>query len=104
MEFRAARKKYDVLYAGNFDGILKREKHAFLSAFFGRHIEQIFAFINHFALRDFVFFTARQHLRQRAFAGAVEAHNRVRFSGINRQIDAAQNLCLFDSRVQITNF
>ena len=49
-------------------------------------------------------FAARQHLRQRALARPVGAHDGVHFAGIHREIDALENFAIANRGVQIFNF
>ena len=68
--------------AGNLDGILKRQEHAFAGGVFGLHRQQVLAVEEDFAAGDVVALAARQHLRQRALARAVRAHDGVDFAGV----------------------
>ncbi len=74
--------------ARNLHRILEREEDARLRALFGRHREKILAVVRHGAAGDLVRRIARQHLRERALAGAVRAHDGVDFAGFDGEIDA----------------
>src|SRR3569623_838798 len=58
----------DVAAPGNFDRILKREEDTGTRALLGRQRQQILALINHFAVGDFIAFTARQHVGEGGLA------------------------------------
>src|SRR3569623_1032728 len=58
----------DVADAGNFDRILKREEDAGARALLGRQRQQILVLVYHFAVGDFIPFTARQHIGERGLA------------------------------------
>ena len=90
--------------AGDLDGILERQKNAFARAIFGRHGQQVLAAIDHLAAGDDVQLAPCQHLRQRAFAGAVRPHDGVDLAGINGEIDALQNFPIANRGVQILDF
>ena len=89
---------------GNLDRILKGQKHAFAGGLFRLHVQQIFAVEEHFALGHVVGFAARQHLRQRALARSVRAHDGMHFAGIDRQVNALENFVAIDLGVQILDF
>ena len=75
--------KHRVADARNFDGILKREKHALLCALLGSKRQQIFTKVGDFAFSDFVSRMSRQHLRERAFARTIRTHDGVNFSRLH---------------------
>ena len=45
----------------------------------------------------------RQYLRQRALARSIRSHDRMDFAGIDRKVDAFQNLVTTDFHVQVAN-
>ena len=90
--------------AGNLHRVLKRQEDAVARAVFGRQFQQIFAVVDNLAAGHRVQFAARQHLRQRALAGAVRAHDGVHFAGIHGEVDALQNFAIANRGVQIFNF
>ena len=47
---------------------------------------------------------AGQHLRQRALAGAVRTHDGVHLAGVDREIDALEDLLVAGARVKVSDF
>ena len=90
-----------VVHARNFDRVLKGHEHALARARFGIHREQVPTVVQDRALSDLIFGVSRQHASQCALAGTVRSHDRVDFSGIDRQIDPAKNLPVPASHVQV---
>ena len=56
------------------------------------------------AAGDFVGVAPGQDIRQRAFPGAVQPHDRMDLAGVDRQVDALQYLFLVHPRLQVFNF
>src|SRR5579863_8445383 len=94
-------KEIGVADARNFDRILKREEQPFASGFFRLHGQQILAVEGDFAAGDVVGFATGKYLRKGAFPGAVRAHDRVDFTGIQLKVDAAKDLAVFNPDLQV---
>src|ERR1700734_3046276 len=77
---------------------------AFTGGVLGLHREQILAVEKHLAAGDVIAFAPREHLRKRALAGAVGSHDGMHFARFEREIDALENLAIFDSDPQIFDF
>ena len=75
-----------------------------MGALFRLHLEEILTLISNRATGDFVRRIPREHLRQRALAGAVWPHYRVHLPDIQREVDAAQNRLVADRGGQTANF
>ncbi len=78
--------------AGHLDGVLHREEQAGASAGVDRHGEDVLAVEGDRALGDDVLGVTRDGVRQGGLTGAVRAHDRVRLTGLDGQVDAAQDL------------
>jgi hypothetical protein len=89
------------LNAGNFHRILEGEKHTGLRAFLGLHLQQVPAVVKHGAFGDLERRMSGEHLRQRALAGAVRPHHRMHFTGVDREIYAAEDGFAIDRGVEI---
>src|SRR5574341_963371 len=57
-----------VAHAGNLNRVLKRQEDAFARPFVRLDLQQVFAFVDHFAFGDLVRRVAGEHFGQRAFA------------------------------------
>jgi len=80
---------------------MEGEEDSVLRSDFGIHFQQIQTVVAHGSLRDLVRRIPGQHLRQRRFPRAVGAHDRVHFTGIHFQRDAAKNFPIAYPGVQI---
>jgi hypothetical protein len=69
-----------------------------------RQLQQILAVEQHFALGHLVVRVPGQHIGQRALAGAIEAHQRVNFTLIDGEVHPAQDLAVFNFRVEILDY
>src|SRR3954468_353711 len=78
--------------AGNFHRILKCQKNSLASPFLGRKLQQILAVAAHSSLRHFISLAAHQHLRQRALARAILAHDGMDLAGFDGEINAFENI------------
>ena len=78
--------------AGDFDGILEGEEDAVAGALFGGQVEEILAFdrVTSPPVTS-IDVAAGEDLGERAFAGAVGAHDGVDFAGVDGEVDALQN-------------
>jgi hypothetical protein len=67
------------------------------------HVEHVFTVEQDLAFGDFIVVLASQDVGQRGLAGAVRAHDGVNFTGVDGQVDAAQDFCLVfrDAGVQV---
>ena len=72
-----------------------------LRAFLRRHGEKILAVVADGAARDLVRRIPRQHLRERALAGAVRPHDRVHLAGADLEVDSAEDLPVAHPGVQV---
>ena len=78
--------------AGDLDRVLEREEHAFAGPLLGVHVEQVLALVEDLALGDLVGVAAGQDAGERALAGAVRPHDGVDLAGVDRQVDALEDL------------
>jgi hypothetical protein len=90
-------------HARNFHRILKGQKHAALRAHFGRHLEQVLAIVQHFTTGDLVRRVSGQHLRQRALARAIGAHDGMHFTGVHGERNALENGLAVNRGVKIVD-
>src|SRR5690606_11879002 len=90
-----------IRHARNFDGILKGQEDAGPGPFFNRHFQKILAQIFNFTVFYLIVFTASKHLRQRALARTVGAHDGVNFACVDLQRQAIENALAFDGSLQI---
>jgi hypothetical protein len=90
-----------VVDAGDFHRILKRQEHAFARAFFRRQRQQVFAFVCNGAGGDFIALATGEHLRERALARAVRAHDGVHLADPDFEIQTVQHLLVAGACVKI---
>ena len=69
----------------DFHGVLKSQEYSFACTFFRFQLEQVFALEVDRSARDDVVLVTGDDQRQRALAGAVWPHDRVHFTGVDRQ-------------------
>ena len=102
--FSAVRRKCHGRDARNFDRILERQEHALGGALVRRHLQQVFAPEQDFAVGDFIARLAGDDVRQRRFAGAVRPHDRVHLARVHGERQPMENLALLDTDLQIFHF
>ena len=90
--------------AGNFDRILKGEKHALGGALMRREAQNILAVQQHFALRDIIALASGDDIGERRFAGAVRPHDRRDLAVVNGEREAIENLAVADGDMEIFDF
>jgi len=93
----------DVGDAGNLDRVLKSQENAFARALLGSEGEQVAAEVKDLAGVDTVIFAPGKHLRERALARTVRAHDGVYFAGADLEVDAAQDALVVDADLQIAD-
>ena len=91
----------DVAHAGNLDRVLEGEEYTLARALLRLEREQVLALVEHLALRDRVAGPARQHVRERALARAVRAHDGVHLGGAHGEVEAAQDVAAAGAGVEI---
>src|SRR5690606_18964529 len=96
--------KIRVGHARDFDGVLEGHEQPGAGALFNGELEQVVSHVGNATAGDLEGLAPRQHLRQGAFTGAVGAHDGVNLARVYRQVQAFQNLLVFDRSVQILNF
>ena len=93
--------------ARDLDGVLEREEDAFAGPLLGGQVEQVLTFKGHGPFGDLIRLAAGEHLRERALARAVAAHDRVHLAGVDRQVDALEDHPLLaggDAGVEVFDF
>ena len=80
--------------AGQFEGVLEGQKHAFSGAFLRLHCQQVLTLIDHFAGGNLVVRLAGEDVGQRALSRAVGSHDCVDFAGTDLEVDAVQDVCV----------
>ncbi len=94
-----------VVHAGNLDRILERQEDAGARPLVGRERQQVAPLVEHAALGHLVAGLAGQDARERAFARAVRAHDRMHLAGRDGKVDALEDFApLRQPRVQISDF
>ena len=93
-----------VAHSWDLDGVLEGQEDALAGPFLRGHVQQVLAQVENLSLSRLVGFPAGKHLGQGALAGAVGTHDGVDLAGVDRQIDAAQDLLAIDARVQVPDF
>src|SRR5262249_9181358 len=68
------------------------------------HVEEILALIRDRSAGDGVRGMSGQHLRERALAGAVGAHDGMYLTGVHGESDSAKDLFVSRRGVKVTNF
>ena len=91
----------DVVDPGDLHRILERHEHALARALLGRHGQQIFPLITDGAGRHFVTVAPGEDVGQRALAGAVGAHDRMRLPGPRLQTQALEDRLVLHPRMQV---
>ena len=86
-------------HTGDLHRVLETDEDTFAGAVLNRQIQQVLAFEPDISLRHFVAALAGDGGSQRAFSGAVRAHNGVHFPRIHLQIHAFQYLSILDGYV-----
>ena len=99
----AARRKYAFDTPGISTGYWNARKMPACARSSGCHLEQILAVVRHRAAGDLVRRIARQHLRERALARAVRAHDRVDFAGVHGEVDALEDRLIADAGFEVFN-
>ena len=94
----------DHRHTGNLDGILEGEEDALPGAFLGFHFEEVAALVEDLALCDFVLRVACEDGREGGFAGTIGAHDGMDFTGVDGEVDAAQDLLAGGTGVQVVDF
>ena len=90
--------EFHVVHARNFGRVLRADKEAGVRAFVDFHFEQVLAVQFYGAAIDMVSGVPCNHFGERAFAGAVRAHDGVDFSRLDLEIDPFQDLgAVFDT-------
>src|SRR3989475_3412916 len=87
--------------AGDLHRILEREKDALARAVFGRHGQQVLAFVLDLACGHHVNVAPGQHLGQRRLARAVRTHDGVDLALVHPKVHAAQDFVFSNSSMQI---
>ena len=90
--------------AGNFDRILKGEKHAFGRALVRRQFEDVLAVEQDLARRDFIIRLAGDDIGERRLAGAVRPHDRRDLAVSHLKVEVLQDFAVADRDVQVLNF
>ena len=90
--------------AGDLDRVLEGEEHARLGPLLGLQVEQVLPAVEHRAAGHLVGRVAGQHLGQRALARAVRAHDGVHLAGVDREVDALEDLLVAGARAQVSDF
>ena len=80
---------------------MEREKDALARAVFGRHGQQVLAFVLDLALGHQVNVAPGQHLGQRRLARAVRTHDGVDLALVHPKVHAAQDFVFSNSSMQI---
>src|SRR6185369_4901765 len=96
--------KCAVADARDLDRVLKAEKDPGARALFRLHGEEVLVLEKHAAAGDLVCGMACERLRERALAGAVRSHDRVRLAGAYDEVDALQDLHAGDVRGEPAHF
>jgi hypothetical protein len=80
---------------------LEAQEKAEFGAFVGIEFEHVFSIESDFAFGDFVFWMTHEDIAERAFSGAVRAHDGVNFTGFDRERNAFEDFFVFDFGVEI---
>jgi hypothetical protein len=90
-----------VAHPRNLHRVLEGKKHPLARPLLGRQRQKIFAVVLHRAAGHLELLAPGQHLRQRALARAVRAHDGVHLAGAHVEVDAVQNRLAFDADLQV---
>ena len=93
-----------VVHAGDLDRVLEGEEHAFAGPLFRREVEQRVPFEEDLPSGHLVAVAARQHVRQRALARAVRAHDGVDFTRRDAEVDPGEDVLSIHRGAQILDF
>jgi len=93
----------DVVDARNLDRILEAEEHALARPLLGSERQKIASLIAHGARSDLVARTPGQHVRERALAGAVRAHDGMHLAGGDLERQALQDFLAVHFDVQVVD-
>ena len=91
----------DVVDAGNFHRVLESEEQPGTRTLFGRQRKEVTTFELHAAAGDFVAGPAGEHVRQRALARSIGAHDGVHLAGIDGEGQSLQHLLAADGGGEI---
>ncbi len=90
--------------AGNLDGVLECQEDAGLRPQLGLEVEQVLAHVRDGAAGHRVGRMSGEHLRQRALAGPVRAHDGMHLAGVDGEGDAPEDFLVPGGSVQILDF
>src|SRR5262245_30013109 len=82
-------------------GALEGVEEAEAGPLVGRFFEQIFTVKRHRAGGDFILRMTHDHEAERALAGAVWSHQRVRLAAFDHEVHAAEDRLTFDAGVEV---
>ncbi len=93
----------EVVHAGDLDRVLEGEKDALAGAFLGRQRQQVAPVEAHLTRSHLIALAAREHVRERALAGAVRSHDGVDLTRGEVEVDPLEDLLAVHAGPQIAN-
>src|SRR5690606_26049504 len=91
-------------HTGDLNRILKGKEQSCDGALIRPHLEKVFTEKSHRPISHLVLLPTGKHLSERAFAGAVWAHDGVNLTGVDGEIEATKDFLAIDAGMKVLDF